>query len=254
MKESNYYDKIFYLNHYNEPYQSALEFIPIIYDTLKPTSVVDFGCGIGNWIKVWLEETPVKDILGIEGPYISKDLYKVDEKYILLKDLKEPIDLGRKFDVAISLEVGEHLPDEFADVFVSNIVKVSDIVIFSAAIKGQLGTYHINEQYPEYWANKFAKHHYVAVDYFRSKIWTNSKIKYWYRQNVLIYIKKEALTNHPFLEPYYTTTNPECLLRIHPDQFELKLQQIERTSTILGFIHWRLYLLKLSVKKTLKIK
>ncbi|MBY0479273.1 MAG: methyltransferase domain-containing protein [Chitinophagaceae bacterium] len=248
MKESKYYTKSFFKNHLDDPYISAKEFVPLIYNTFKPVSVVDFGCGVGNWLKVWQEETPVKKLLGIEGPYIKKEFFKVPSEIILLKDLKEEIDLGEKFDIVISLEVAEHLPDADADRFVSNLVKAGDVIVFSAAITGQLGTYHINEQYPEYWAMRFKKYNYVPVDYFRPAIWNNEKIEYWYRQNTLLFIKESELSKYPTLLPYYHTTNPNCLLRIHPIQYELKLDLIQRTSTFLGFIHWKLYLLKLSFK------
>jgi hypothetical protein len=254
MQESKHYTKKFFTNHLDDPYYSAKELVPLIDKTFKPTSVIDFGCGVGNWLKAWQEETTVTDLLGVEGPYIQKELYKVPEAMILLKDLKAPIDLKRKFDLAISLEVGEHLPNEAASAFVGNIVKASDIVVFSAAIKGQLGTYHINEQYPEYWAEKFASVGYVPIDYFRNLIWNNKKIEYWYRQNIMIFIKKERVSDFPVLVPYFQTTNPSILVRIHPEQYELKLELIDRTSTIFGFIHWRLYLLKRFFKDKFNIK
>lgn len=254
MKEAKYYNNVFFVNHLHEPYQSAQAMVPLLYETFKPSSVVDFGCGVGNWLKVWKESTPVKDLLGIEGPYIKKELYKIPEEMIMLTDLKNKVELGRKFDLVISLEVAEHLPHESAETFVSSLVAAGDVVVFSAAIKGQLGTYHINEQYPEYWAAIFKKFGYEVVDYLRPMIWNNQSIEYWYRQNVLIFIKPEVLHNYPVLLPYHKVSNPEYLLRIHPEQFNLKLELINRTSTIFGFMHWRLYLLKVYVKKLFNIK
>ena len=63
-----------------------------------------------------------------------------------MSNLANPVDLGRKFDLVQSLEVGEHLPKSAADTFVETLVKHGDVVLFSAASVGQGGHDHINEQ------------------------------------------------------------------------------------------------------------
>lgn len=61
----------------------------------------------------------------------------------LANPLKEP--LGR-FDLAISVEVAEHLPKEAAETFIDNLVSLSDEVVFGAAYEHQGGVNHLNEQ------------------------------------------------------------------------------------------------------------
>jgi len=254
MKEAGIYKKEFFESHLDGPYRSAQQVVPIIYDLFKPESVVDFGCGIGNWLKVWMDETPVKEVFGIEGPYITEDLFKVPAHLISLKDLKQPIRLPKRYDLAVSLEVAEHIHAHDAGVFLENLVAASDVIVFSAAIKGQLGTYHVNEQYPEYWAEKFHALGYEAVDCFRHRIWNNHHIEYWYRQNMLLFIKKERLQDFPAIMDEYHRTDPRALLRVHPEQYELKLQLIDKISSFSGFLRWKLYPLKLALKKLFNIQ
>jgi SAM-dependent methyltransferase len=253
MIESKHYTKSFFEMHYEGPYLSAKEIVPLVYDTLKPVSVVDFGCGVGNWLKVWNEMTPVKKLLGIEGPYIKKELLKIPADQVLFADLKDKIDLKERFDLVVSLEVAEHIQADHADIFVSNLVNAGDVILFSAAIVKQIGTFHVNEQYPEYWAAKFKKFGYVPVDYFRPLIWNNNKIEYWYRQNVLLFIKLEKLADFPELIPCQRATHPDCLLRIHPEHYEIKLELIRRTESFFGLLHWKLYKLKVRLKELLGI-
>src|SRR5271165_3642324 len=93
-------------------------------------------------------------------------------------------DLGmeRQFDLAISLEVAEHLDSKYASSFVAALLKSSPVVCFSAAIPFQDGVNHVNEQWPDYWARLFASHDYLAIDCIREKIWDNEKVELWYAQ------------------------------------------------------------------------
>lgn len=97
---------------------------------------------------------------GIEGPYIKGVPMAIPEDKILLQDLKEPITLDRRFDLAMSVEVAEHIPAEYADTLIRSLTSLSDVIVFSAALTGQGGIYHVNEQMPEYWAELFARYGY----------------------------------------------------------------------------------------------
>ncbi|MCC7402328.1 MAG: methyltransferase domain-containing protein [Chitinophagaceae bacterium] len=249
MKEKYHYTNEFYSGQEEGSYTSAQEILKYVNEVFHPNSVVDIGCGVGYWLKVWKEEFGITDIFGVEGPYVSKSLLKIPEEFVLFKDLKQPFELNRKFDLAMSLEVAEHLPETSADDFVRSITHLSDVILFSAAIVGQEGTYHINEQLPEYWARKFENLGYTTVDYLRPKIWVNEKIEWWYRQNVLIYINKEKLKNYPALIDSYKSTSVSNLFRVQPWLYFHKLEYIEKTKTVSGYIRWKLYPLKKYFKK-----
>ena len=70
------------------------------------------------------------------------------------------------------LEVAEHIPPECADIFVESLTwGLAPVIMFSAAVPGQGGTLHLNEQWPAYWASKFAQHGYVLIDCLRPQLW-----------------------------------------------------------------------------------
>ncbi|MNG06715.1 hypothetical protein D3C84_899730 [compost metagenome] len=114
----------------------------------------------------------------------------IPENNFLQHDLTKSLQLNKKFDLAISLEVAEHLPESAANIIVETLTNHSDCILFSAAVPGQGGQYHINEQWPEYWHQKFKSKDYLAYDVLRNEFWNNEKIFWWYKQNIILYAKK----------------------------------------------------------------
>lgn len=104
------------------------------------------------------------------------------------------------FDLTISSEVAEHIDPCDADTFMDNLTSFSDVILFSAAIPGQAGTHHVNLQWPSYWAEKFAARGYVPVDCIRPFIWSDESIRIDYRQNLMFFVKKNALDQYPALK------------------------------------------------------
>ncbi|MBC7934606.1 MAG: methyltransferase domain-containing protein [Rhizobacter sp.] len=248
MQETKYYDDAFYAELNDGSYLSAKKILPVINELFKPASVVDIGCGVGYWVKVWKDDLQVNDVLGIEGTYMTQDLYELDKQYLMTADLKMPLTLPKKYDLVMSMEVAEHIPEDHADIFIKNLVDAGDIILFSAAIKGQLGTYHINEQMPEYWAEKFKKHNYKVVDFIRPAIWNDTSIAYWYRQNTLLFIKEERVNEFPQLKKAAEITDAAYLTRIHPEKYFAYVEENNQLRSIGGFIKYKLYLLKKRLK------
>lgn len=240
MIENEKYNKAFFTQMEEHAYRSARVVIPLVNELFKPGSVIDIGCGTGAWLKAW-NEIGIDDFLGVEGPYVQNQRVLIPPDKIIYKDLKQSLDLGKKYDLAMSLEVAEHLPASNADSFIQSLISASNVVLFSAAIPGQEGTYHINEQYPEYWASIFQKVGYIPIDCIRPKIWKNTSVEFYYRQNILVFIKKENLKNYPSLYAEAMSTNPEYLSRIHPEFFDLKNEHIRRTKSYWGFVNWKWY-------------
>jgi hypothetical protein len=110
----------------------------------------------------------------------------------------------------VSLEVAEHLPESSADTFIESLVAHGDVILFSAAVPGQGGQHHINEQWPEYWQQKFAKHGFYFHDTIRPLIWNNEKVNWWYRQNIFIInrIRDNAA---------------QALSKVHPELFKIRM-------------------------------
>lgn len=244
MIESNHYTEEFYAGQQSGSLSSAQKILPLVNELFHPESVIDIGCGVGYWLKVW-QDLGVQDIRGVEGPYVTADMLKVDKQFVSFQDLKEPLNINRRFGLAMSLEVAEHLPSSHARQFIEQLTSLSDIVLFSAAIPGQEGTYHINEQQPEYWAAYFKEFGYVPVDYIRPKVWGDDRnVEWWYQQNVLLYIKEHKVGTYPALAEDLRRTNAQYLLRVHPWLWHYKLQHIQKTRTVVGFTRWKLYPLK----------
>lgn len=197
--------------------KAAKEIVPKIIELIHPTSVVDIGCGIGTWLSVF-EDFGVKDVLGIDGDYVNRTLLHIEEKKFISSDLTKPLKLDRKFDLAICLEVAEHLPEESANTFVENLVSLSDIILFSAAIPDQGGQNHINEQWPVYWQEKFKEHKFELHDFIRSDIWLNKNVDWWYKQNMLLVLKESS-------QIFLNKSN--ILPVIHPELYSYKILQLD---------------------------
>jgi hypothetical protein len=135
-------------------------------------------------------------------------------------DVGKPFSAKRRFDLAMTLEVAEHLDASCASTFIDNVVALSDVIVFSAAIPGQGGNHHVNEQWPDYWKALFDARGYVMIDALRPRFWNNPKIESWYRQNLFYAVKKDKLSAIPLLQSEYDRRGSELLPLVHPATFE----------------------------------
>lgn len=181
------YRKSFYESLESQGLNSAREVVPFLLQLFQPTSVVDVGCGTGEWLSVF-QELGVPEILGID--FHSGERIKISNSSFQQRNLAESFTLPKSYDLAISLEVGEHLPAEAAEGFVGSITRLAPVVLFSAAIPSQGGTGHVNEQWPDYWAALFQKFDFVAVDCIRPRFWENEGVTSYYAQNTVLYVRK----------------------------------------------------------------
>jgi SAM-dependent methyltransferase len=180
--------------------RSAEIVLPIVLDLIgRPASVVDLGCGTGSWLAV-LRDHGVDDVLGIDGHYVDRGLLEIPEDRFLAHDLRLPLRLSRRFELAISLEVGEHLPPHEADRFVETLTALAPVVLFSAAVPHQGGTGHLNEQWQDEWADRFRACGFTVVDAIRPRVWDDAAVKVFYRQNTLLFVRTEDLASYPELE------------------------------------------------------
>lgn len=167
--------------------KSAKIVAPLVLELFNVKSVVDVGCGRGAWLKVF-HELGVPTILGLDGSYVDRSALQIESKEFVATDLSEPFNVSGKFDLAICLEVAEHLPPRMARPLVQSLCQASQVVLFSAAIPGQLGTDHINEQWPAYWEALFAEMGFCKLDPIRPRIWRDRRIQSWYRQNLFVFV------------------------------------------------------------------
>jgi SAM-dependent methyltransferase len=175
--------------------RSAQRIVPELTAAFPVHSVVDFGCGRGAWLSVWAAAGA--SVIGVDGPFLDKERLLIDRANFCSADLARPIALGRQFDLAQSLEVAEHLPAASAEAFVETLTGHSPRVLFSAAIPGQGGEHHINEQPLEYWRILFRRRGFVAIDLLRPLILHDTAIERWYRYNILLFVKDEIVAGLP---------------------------------------------------------
>ena len=187
--------------------KAASRVLPVLSDFHKPRSVIDIGCGTGTWLSVAQEVFGTQDILGLDGGYVNLDDLMIRRDSFVATDLRRGFDAGRRYDLAICLEVAEHLPEKSGDLLVDSLVNASDFILFSAALPGQGGHLHINEQPFEYWIGKFEQRGYGFYDLIRPLVWQDAEVDWWYRQNVFCVVKDEAFE---FVKtPIYTAFHPE---------------------------------------------
>jgi len=155
----------------------------------------------------------------VDGDWVPRHLLKIPENQFLPFDMTRPLRLGRQFDLVMSLEVAEHLPERHAKQFVDSLTGAGAVVLFAAAIPQQGGAEHQNEQWPEYWAKLFLDNKYEVVDCIRKHIWNNDKIAYWYSQNILLFVRKDFLNNNILLKHEFEQTYINMLSLVHPRHY-----------------------------------
>jgi SAM-dependent methyltransferase len=222
------YSKGFYSTYAANSYQSARVVVPAVQRFVPAERVVDVGCGVGAWLRVW-QDLGASSILGIDGDYVTPDSLRIDCQHFISMDLTHPHPVpGVPFDLAQSLEVGEHLPAAAAAGFVDFLCSLAPVVLFSAAIPHQGGTSHLNEQWPEYWAELFDARGYSVVDAVRPQVWNNPEIAYYYAQNVLLFANREGLEKHPLLEQARASCALGPLAKVHPRKWEKQVCSVPR--------------------------
>jgi hypothetical protein len=99
------------------------------------------------------------------------------------------------------------------------LTRLAPVVLFSAAAPYQGGQHHVNEQWPAYWAQRFARHEYFPIDCLRRRIWTNPDVAWWYAQNAFLYVHRKALESSAELWREFQNAGPEALPLVHPRRF-----------------------------------
>ena len=170
---------------------SARGVLPVVFDYLGevPEYVVDIGCGRGAWLYA-CKELGVNYTSGVDGPWVSCELEKIGIDEFYQHDLEtgvlEPI---RWHNLAICLEVAEHVSAEGSQNLVETLCSHSRNILFSSAPKGQGCEMHLNEQSLKYWDEKFNKRGYKRVKNFKKDLENIEKIDYWYVNNTCLYKK-----------------------------------------------------------------
>jgi hypothetical protein len=182
INKSGFWENDSLKGHYND--RNLLNEIRSIIIANKIKTLVDFGCGPAFYVN------NIKDIVEFEAydgnpntPLLTNGLAKV-------MDLSKEVNLNKKFDCVLSLEVGEHIPKEYEEIFINNLVRHTDnMIILSWAIVGQGGDGHVNCQNNDYIINQMQKRGFIynkeLSDCVRSK-----NVVSWFKNTFMIFEKK----------------------------------------------------------------
>jgi SAM-dependent methyltransferase len=180
------YDARFFADISDGSYRSALAILPLLLNVTGARSIVDVGCGDGAWLAA-ASELGVPELLGLDGSYVLPERLRVPSELFRAVDLAKTLTLDETFDLVLSFEVAEHLAPKRGESFVRDLAGLGPVVAFSAAIPGQGGREHVNERWPDYWHQQFAKVGYRAIDAVRAAVWERDDVAPWYAQNTFVY-------------------------------------------------------------------
>jgi SAM-dependent methyltransferase len=210
------YDSGFFDYHEEPVRRSAQNMVPTLVDLFKPQSVVDVGCGTGIWLATF-KAFGVEEVLGVDGPWVPRARLKIPPDRFVSHDLSKPFSSEMRYDLVVCVEVAEHLPESAASQLVETITSLGSAVVFSAAIPGQGGTDHLNEQWPSYWIEMFNARGFKCLDHLRKVFWSNVKIECYYRQNILAFISNDR---EDLLHAFDCLNDAASLVNIvHPEVF-----------------------------------
>jgi hypothetical protein len=173
--------------------------IPIILNLFnrKIESVIDFGCGCGSWLEV-CKQNEITNVLGLDL-FCPEEYLRIDKNEFVKHDISKEYNNENKYDLVISIETAEHIESEYKEVYINNLVKSGDIILFSAAIPGQWGIHHVNCNWLEYWVKMFNDRGFDCID-IRYKWWGNNyNIPPIYKQNVVLFVSKDYLKINKWL-------------------------------------------------------
>jgi SAM-dependent methyltransferase len=216
------YDRDFYLGR-EQGLKAALAVARLVMGYAPVASVVDIGCATGTWLAAFAE-LGIARVCGIDGPWVARDLLQIPAESFVEAELdRSAIPNCGRFDLAMSLEVAEHLPASRADALIRALTEMSSLVLFSASIPHQPGAVnHINEQWPDYWVERFVERGYRPVDCIRRRIWSHPDIvpRYgYYAQNILPYADAGMLAGNEALRAEAAATARDALAIVHPSMY-----------------------------------
>ena len=159
-------------------------------------SVADFGCGIGSYLRgAMLAGLDPHCLWGCDGnvDFSARFMHPLVFSCVEKHDLTMPLKITKR-DVALCVEVVEHLPESAGETLCTTVANATGrVLIWSAAVPGQGGEGHINEQPSEHWERKFwgrglrvSEHESIAL----REAWKDLGAEWWIYRNVRVFRRK----------------------------------------------------------------
>lgn len=243
---SSEYSNAFFSNRRELALASAKQIFDVLWQYTQPESVLDVGCATGIWLAE-CQRRGVSSIYGIDGPWVPVEELEIPQESFHVHDLSVSIPQTiEKKELALCIELAEHLDKERAQSLIKFLTEQADVVLFSAAIPGQGGTGHVNENTQSYWHSFFSEQGFDCFDIVRPKLWDSADVNVIYKQNMLLYVNRDSEALKSMLESDlldFTVSSPYELNRVHPDLFlkratrKVKLSKSKRLKKkIKGFL------------------
>ena len=157
---ANVYDRAFFRDYSaeNPAYADACAYVAeVIFERFGPKTAIDWGCGAGLHVAA-LRALGV-DAIGVDGVVLEPD-QRAPDVDIREADLRYPVPAGiapSSYDLALCVDVLEHLEDRDSAAALDNICRGAGLVILSCAPPGQGGHHHVNERPRRYWVARMAE-------------------------------------------------------------------------------------------------
>lgn len=209
------YDQEFFDDIEPASLRSSEVVVPILVDLFHPQSVVDVGCGTGGWLLPF-KKLGLTKILGIDGGDVHRSLLIEPDEFVPC-DLTHPLSIEASFDLALCIEVAEHLPAHSARVLVDSLVGLAPLICFSSAVPGSGGTGigHLNEQWPAYWEQKFKEVGYLMFDPIRPLIWQDNRVAWYYRENLFVLARQDIVAANPVFQQLASRYAQHHMMLLH---------------------------------------
>ena len=218
----------------------------IIADKYQPKTVLEIGCGPGKLTKAL--SVHVNKIVAFDG-FSNPEFNDYSNIMFHRLDLNNNTDKVKEiqdqhFDIAICMEVAEHINPQASASLIKLLTKHANVVIFTAAVPNQGGHGHINCQPRTFWNKLFVEQNFTINTKVMPFIQSNENIAIWYRLNITDYVKNdsdlkisESEIIHNLLESqsfassmFYQSSNNEsrlsAVLNQFPTNFALKSRNI----------------------------
>jgi SAM-dependent methyltransferase len=182
------YDQSFYDEQFEGSLSSARVVAGHLAKVWRPMSVIDIGCGRGAWLAAWAELGSTQ-LVGVDGPWNSQAQMRHSAIEFRSANLEQLLEADEHFDLAMSIEVVEHLSPAAGEAVVETLTRCADAVLFSAAVPGQGGVDHVHERYPSYWGARFRERGYRVHDAIRPALWADVRVMPWHRANAFVFVR-----------------------------------------------------------------
>ena len=183
INEHGYWDGEFAVDHhaYDKPLSDALA------DFFKKENVenmADLGCGLAHYVANFIENGI--NATGFDGnprtPELTNGLASV-------LDLAIPFTFEKPYEWIMSIEVGEHLPAHYEDVYIQNLHNNNKKgIVMSWALEGQGGLGHFNERNNQYIKDKVMALGYTN-DVEAENMLREASSLWWFKNTLMVFRK-----------------------------------------------------------------